>query len=143
MSTCTIAGCSVREASRFLGIDRHERDSLSSRGVKAEREESIMHIVTPPARSLPDHPRGLAEDHRLQRFELMRGRVEEPDQALFEAHERVCRLCAGRSISKVLSGPGAFVCLADACASADGAAGSEDVWQLGRPVRPTCSTRRI
>ena len=73
-----------------------------------------MHIVSPAARprSLSDHDRERAEEHRLLRIEEMRAEVERRDAGLFKAHPRMCPDCGGRLLSKGLSEPVSFVCLA-------------------------------
>jgi hypothetical protein len=73
-----------------------------------------MHIVSPAAcpRSLSDFDRDRSEAHRVSRLEEMRLELERRDRELFDAHTRDCPACGGRLLSKGLSEPTSFVCLA-------------------------------
>ncbi len=72
-----------------------------------------MHIVSPNGpRSLSDFDRDSAERHRRSRLEEMRLELERRDSELFSQHGRVCPACGGRLLSKGLSEPREFVCLA-------------------------------
>jgi len=72
-----------------------------------------MHIVPPAGpRSLSDFDRDRAEAHRHSRLQEMRLELERRDGELFDAHGRDCPVCGGRLLSKGLSEPISFVCLA-------------------------------
>lgn len=72
-----------------------------------------MYIVSPDGpRSLSDFDREITEAHRLSRLEEMRVELERRDGELFEAHRRDCQVCGQRLLSKGLSEPISFVCLA-------------------------------
>ncbi|MDZ4654315.1 MAG: UPF0236 family protein [Coriobacteriia bacterium] len=63
-------------------------------------------------RSLSDIDRDFAESHRVLRCQEMSVAFERRDAELFASHSRVCPRCGERLLSKGLSEPLAFVCLA-------------------------------